>query len=102
MDDAIQEEGKKLSFYNNKKLGDHDIDIKMKILHQEENIFLLNMNNNNENNSQKQYNNEYWQSELSYWGRTQCYTTKRQGLFSVIMIIIMVYLKIKTKREIKM
>ena len=49
MDDAIQEEGKKLSFYNNEKLGDHDINIKMRILHQEDNIFLLNMNNNNEN-----------------------------------------------------
>ena len=55
MDDAIQKEEKKLSFYNNEKLGDHDIDIQMKILHQEENIFLLNMNNNDENIEKCQY-----------------------------------------------
>ena len=55
MDDAIQEEEKKLSFYNNEKLGDHDIDIKIKILHQEENIFLLNMNNNNKNIKKRKY-----------------------------------------------
>ena len=55
MDDAIQKEEKKLSFYNNEKLGDHDIDIEMKILHQEENIFLLNINNNDENIEKHQY-----------------------------------------------
>ena len=41
MDDAIHKEEKRLSFYNNERLGDHDINIKMKILHQEETSFYL-------------------------------------------------------------
>jgi hypothetical protein len=49
MEDALQEEIKKLPFFNNEKVGDYDINIKMDILHLENKNTSLLKNNNDEN-----------------------------------------------------
>jgi hypothetical protein len=95
MEDALQKEIKKLPFSNNEKVGDYDINIKIDILHLEnENTSLL-KNNNNENLEIHKYQTNSF--ELNVENKI----IDTDFFFWVMIWSIMTNLKFKMKMEMK-